>query len=141
MYSNLLKMTLASSILLITSGCSILPDFNWWEDEPPKEVVKIQTVEVQVPIIHPNMPRAISLKSPTWRVVSKKNLEQFLDDMTLQNGGELVFVAMTIDDYEIMASNVQEIRRYINQLKEVVVYYRTVTDKDKEDEKPDTGKP
>jgi hypothetical protein len=41
--------------------------------------------------------------------------------------GELVFLAMTIPDYEVMAYNMQELKRYINELKEVVVYYRTVT--------------
>jgi hypothetical protein len=38
-----------------------------------------------------------------------------------------VFVAMSIPDYEIMAYNMQELKRYINELKEVVVYYRKVT--------------
>jgi hypothetical protein len=39
---------------------------------------------------------------------------------------------MTIPDYEIMAYNMQELKRYINELKEVVVYYRTVTTTKKE---------
>jgi hypothetical protein len=34
---------------------------------------------------------------------------------------------MTIPDYELMAYNMQEIKRYITELKDVVVYYRTVT--------------
>ena len=34
---------------------------------------------------------------------------------------------MTVDDYELMAYNTQEIKRYINQLGEVIVYYRNVT--------------
>ena len=50
--------------------------------------------------------------------------------MEKQSGGTLVFTAMSIDDYELMAYNMQEIRRYINQLKEVVVYYRTINDTD-----------
>ena len=41
--------------------------------------------------------------------------------------GQLVFVAMSIPDYELMAYNMQELKRYINELKEVVVYYRKVT--------------
>jgi hypothetical protein len=38
-----------------------------------------------------------------------------------------VFVAMSVPDYELMAYNMQELKRYINELKEVVVYYRKVT--------------
>ena len=34
---------------------------------------------------------------------------------------------MTVDDYELMSYNTQEIKRYINQLGEVIVYYRNVT--------------
>ena len=34
---------------------------------------------------------------------------------------------MSVPDYELMAYNMQEIKRYINELQEVVVYYRKVT--------------
>ena len=34
---------------------------------------------------------------------------------------------MSVPDYELMAYNTQELKRYINELKEVVVYYRKVT--------------
>ena len=43
------------------------------------------------------------------------------------NGGDVVFVAMTIDDYELMSFNMQELRRYIREVQEVVIYYRNVT--------------
>jgi len=43
------------------------------------------------------------------------------------NGGDVVFVAMTMDDYELMSFNMQELRRYIREVQEVVVYYRDVT--------------
>ena len=54
-------------------------------------------------------------------------LDRFLDEMKDMNNGEVVFVATTIGDYEIMAEDMQEIRRYINQLGEVIIYYRNVT--------------
>ena len=38
-----------------------------------------------------------------------------------------MFIAMSIADYELMSYNTQELKRYINQLGEVVVYYRNVT--------------
>jgi hypothetical protein len=50
-----------------------------------------------------------------------------MDEMKERNGGEIVFVATTIGDYEVMSGNMQEIKRYIKQLGEVVVYYREVT--------------
>ena len=54
-------------------------------------------------------------------------LDRFLDEMKNMNNGEIVFVATSIGDYKVMTSNMQEIKRYIKQLGEVVVYYREVT--------------
>jgi len=54
-------------------------------------------------------------------------LDRFLDDMKEQNNGEVVFVATTIGDYKVMAEDMQELKRYIKQLGEVVIYYRDVT--------------
>ena len=54
-------------------------------------------------------------------------LDRFLDEMMNMNNGEIVFVATSIGDYKVMTSNMQEIKRYIKQLGEVVVYYREVT--------------
>ena len=54
-------------------------------------------------------------------------LDRFLDDMKELNNGEVVFVATTIGDYKVMAEDMQELKRYIKQLGEVVIYYRNVT--------------
>ena len=54
-------------------------------------------------------------------------LDRFLDEMKELNGGEIVFVATTVGDYKVMAEDMQEIKRYIKQLGEVVIYYRDVT--------------
>ena len=54
-------------------------------------------------------------------------LDRFLDDMKDQNNGDVVFVATTVGDYKKMTINNQEIRRYIRELGEVIVYYRDVT--------------
>ncbi len=54
-------------------------------------------------------------------------LDRFLDEMKELNNGEILFVATTIGDYEVMAEDMQELKRYIKQLGEVVVYYRNVT--------------
>ena len=50
-----------------------------------------------------------------------------MDDIKVANGGDVLFVATTISDYELMSGNVQELRRYIRELGEVIVYYRNVT--------------
>ena len=54
-------------------------------------------------------------------------LDRFLDEMKKQNNGEVLFVATTIGDYKVMTEDMQELKRYIKQLGEVVIYYRNVT--------------
>ena len=47
--------------------------------------------------------------------------------MIEQNNGDVVFVATSVGDYKVMAEDMQELKRYIKQLGEVVIYYRNVT--------------
>ena len=72
------------------------------------------------------MPREIDLREPMWMTITPENIDEQLAKIKQQEG-ELVFLAMTIPDYEVMAYNMQELKRYITELKEVVVYYKTVT--------------
>ena len=60
-------------------------------------------------------------------MVSKANFDEFVEEMKKQNG-TVVFLAMSVPDYELMSYNMQELKRYISELKEVVVYYRTITE-------------
>lgn len=135
MYSSLLKKTLLTLTILTTSGCSIIPSFNTEREVPVPPKVEIKTVEVKTPIVHPELPRAIQLRVPEWYVVSDKNLEEFLERIAKRHQGQVVFTAMSIGDYELMAYNMQEIKRYINQLKEVVIYYRTINEEPKNESK------
>ena len=102
---------------MMVSSCSLFPS---------KQNVQITTKALERQIAQPVMPREIDLKEPMWIVVTPDNWEEQLAKIEKQEG-ELVFLAMTIPDYEVMAYNMQELKRYINELKEVVVYYRTVT--------------
>ena len=65
-------------------------------------------------------------ENPEWPV-GYTYLDRFLDDMKDQNNGDVVFVGTTIGDYKKMTINNQEVRRYIRELGEVIIYYRDVT--------------
>ena len=41
--------------------------------------------------------------------------------------GQIVFFAMSVPDYELMAYNTQELKRFITELQQVIVYYKEVT--------------
>lgn len=91
----------------------------------------IQTKLVRVPITQPVLPREIELRDPEFYVVSAKNLDEFLKRVEKESG-TVVFIAMSIADYELMSYNMQEIKRYVQQMQEVVVYYRRVVEDNNE---------
>ena len=116
---------------MMVSSCSLVPS---------KKEVSITTKAIERTIIQPVMPREIDLKEPYWYVVSDKNIDEFLSRVE-KDQGQIVFFAMSVPDYEIMAYNMQELKRYIRELKEVVVYYRKVTTPQKESEIKESRRP
>ena len=101
---------------MMVSSCSLLGT----------KQVEVITKPIERTIVQPVMPREIDLKEPMWFVVTPANFEEF-QTRIIEQEKELVFLAMTVPDYEVMAYNMQELERYITELKEVVVYYRKVT--------------
>jgi len=101
---------------MMGSSCSLLPT---------KEI-QVTAKPMERTIVQPVMPREIDLKSVKWLTVTPDNWEEQLKIIEEQEG-ELVFLALSIPDYELMAYNMQELKRYITELKDVVVYYRQVT--------------
>ena len=64
-------------------------------------------------------------------VVTEKNYEDFKKRF-IQKNGEYVFYAMSVPDYENLALDMAELRRYIEQQKEIIIYYeKAVTDEEK----------
>ena len=118
-YSKTLKSLVILLIVSMTvSSCSLLGGKT--------KQIEVMAKPIERTIVQPVMPREIDLKEPMWYAVTEANLEQFVTDIKEEHG-DVVFLAMSIPDYEVMAYNMQELKRYITELKEVVVYYRKVT--------------
>jgi len=101
---------------MMVSSCSILGT----------KQIEVKAKPMERTIVQPIMPREIDLKEPRWFAVTEQNLDAFLDSIKDQEG-EIIFLAMSVPDYEVMAGNMQELKRYITEMKDVVVYYRKVT--------------
>jgi hypothetical protein len=80
--------------------------------------------------------RAVKLEDVEFKVVTSENIDEFLKQWKKKYGDDFVFIAFSVKDYETMALNLEEIRRYINQQKEIIVYYRKATSN--EETKSDT---
>jgi len=115
------KLALQLTILMMVCSCSLIPT----------KQIEVTAKPMDRTIIQPVMPREIDLKEVRWLTITPENFEEQFKVIENQEG-ELVFLAMTVPDYEVMAYNMQEIKRYIIELKDVVVYYREVTTKQEE---------
>jgi len=65
------------------------------------------------------------------------NIDQKIAELEKRIGGDFVMMGISVKGYENMAYNLQEIRRYINQQKEIVLYYREATGASSNDSKED----
>ena len=149
-----LKTLVTLATIVLISGCSILGPK---EIEVVSKPVQLEIIQPTLPReVSLNTPRwyvvsEARIANPCKKVVQEDGkekrpkacdledrenpdwpegytyLDRFLDEMKAQNNGDVVFVATTIGDYKQMTVNNQEIRRYIRELGEVVVYYRNVT--------------
>ena len=105
-------LILAGIVALFLGGCS-----SRMEPEV-KVVTKLE--KITVPLA--TLPKPVQLNDVKIYVVNKDILEEFTKEFIEENG-ELAFVALSIKDYENLALNVAELRRYINQQKQIIIYY------------------
>lgn len=75
----------------------------------------------------------MSLVDTRIYVVNKDNYDEFVKEFTEANG-ELVYIALSVKDYENLALNIAELRRYLNQQSEIIVYYETAVSPNADDE-------
>ena len=103
-------------IVLLTSltlmGCSLMPE--------PKVVTVTKVVRNEVPIIA--HPKQVKLNDVKIYVVSKVNYTNFVKEYEAKNGADS-YIALSVKDYENLALNFAELRRYIEQQKQIIVYY------------------
>jgi len=143
------------TILALTSGCSLLPTKQVEIVSKPVKVEILQpTLPRPVELTAPKwyVVSETRITNPCVKVDGKRPksclpeerenpdwpegytyYDRFIDDIKSQNNGDILFVATTIGDYKVMAEDMQELKRYINQLGEVVIYYREVTSSDEVD--------
>ena len=123
----LLSLTLISLV-----GCGSIGG-----SREPRQIpeVKVITEEVQTHIYHPPLPQEVKLEDIRWMVLTKDNIDEQIAEAEKLLGGEFVVFAMIPTDYENFAWNIQELRRFIRQQKEIILYYREATGAGKNDEK------
>jgi hypothetical protein len=106
------------SLLLLISGCA------------GKTVTKIEYVDQ---VIEPKgRPRGVELADIQWWVVTPDNAAQFTREFQ-KDTGDIVYIAISVPDYENLSLNMAELRRYIEQQKSIIVYYENSINKTEPD--------
>ena len=122
---NYLKVSSLLLLSLIVSSCA-----SW----PKLTQIEVQTVEVERNIPIQNRPRQLNLSNITWYVVTKENFEEFKKRYEKENGMFLFYV-ISVKDYETLSLNMAEIKRYIEQQKQIIIYYEKAIVPEKEEKK------
>jgi hypothetical protein len=115
-YLKILKKTLLVSSLLLLTACA--------SDE--KIIVQTEIIQTEIPT--QARPKGVSLSNVRFYVVTKENLNDFLKNFEKEND-DTVFYAMSVKDYEKMALNIADLRRYINQQDKLILYYEKAVKK------------
>ena len=107
---------IAYGMILLTSltlmGCSLMPE--------PKVVTVTKMVKTEVPIVA--RPKQVQLSDVKIYVVSAANYKEFITKYEKKNGADS-YIAISVKDYENLSLNFAELRRYIEQQKQIIIYY------------------
>ena len=120
------KFLRASLFLLLLSSftaCSLLK---------PEEVVVTQVEYVDRVIPLQPRPKPVSLYDIEFYAVTDENLDKFLERFEKDNG-DVVFFAISVPDYENIALNMGELRRFIQSQTAIIVYYEENANPNKEE--------
>ena len=120
-----LKVSSLLLLSLLISSCS-----SW----PKLTQIEVQTVEVERNIPTQNRPRQLDMSSIKWYVVTEENFEEFKKRFADENG-DLVGYVLSVRDYETLAINMAEIKRYIEQQKQIIIYYEKAVKPRKKEKK------
>jgi hypothetical protein len=117
-------MGLGLILILTLTGCL-------GRKSEPIVVTQPQIIQQNVPI--QARPKQLQLTDVRWYVVSESNLDEFLENFK-EEEGLLAFMAISAQGYENLAMTIADMRRYILQQKDIILYYEQALDNAPDDE-------
>lgn len=113
-----LRISSVLLILTITTGCSL---FQSKDDDAPIPD-KYNGIVIQ------DRPRGLKLEPVNFKTVTDETIEEVIETYT-QPTGDYVFIGISVEGYENLALNMNDITRYIEQLLSLVTYYENLVQK------------
>jgi len=115
-------------IIGIMSGCSLIP-----ERVKPVEVVSIQE---RPPMYHPPLPIEMQLVDVEFEILTPDLMKEYLKLVEEGKAPAKPYYALTTQQYENLSMNMAEIKRYTNNVLQIIKFYR---DYDKEENAEESG--
>jgi len=101
-------------VLLIFSGCST------FKSEKQVEVI---TQEIEKPKLNLEVVEPLDLKPVKWIVITRENVAEVFTNLE-QEGKSVALFALDTDTYEVLAINMEDIKRYILTQNKILVKYK-----------------
>ena len=120
-----------SSLLLLSLIISSCSSWN------PLKTIEVKPVEVERNVPLQNRPRQLQLNDIHWYVVTEENFAEFKKKFQEENGDHLVAYVISVKDYETLTIDMAEIKRYIEQQKQIIIYYEKALSPKEEEPKED----
>ena len=109
-----MTLSLLLVMTLLLSSCSTFR-------QEPEIIIQTKIVEKTIPVVqHPKQVRLNDVK--IYVVSPEDNFEEFVKEYSDKNGADS-YIAISVKDYENLSKNFAELRRYIDQQKQIIVYY------------------
>ena len=105
-------------LVILLSSCS---------SKPEKEIVTVETI-VKPTIAIAQRPRPVEFDELKVKVITEANVQEVIQEMK-DNQGQFLVYALDPVTFKNLAIAIEEIKRYIEQQNDIIVYYeKAVTD-------------
>jgi hypothetical protein len=105
-------------LVILLSSCS-------WK--PEKEIVTVDRIVKPTIAVVPR-PRPVEFDELKVKVITETNVQEVIEEMKTNQGQFLVY-ALDPMTFKNLAIGIEEIKRYIQQQKDIIIYYeKAVTD-------------
>ena len=99
-------------LVILLSSCS---------SKPEKEIVTVETI-VKPTIAIAQRPRPVEFDELKVKVITEANVQEVIQEMK-DNQGQFLVYALDPVTFKNLAIGIEEIKRYIEQQNDIIVYY------------------
>jgi len=119
---NKLQALLLLPLLLTLSSCTSFSLFGRKPPVAPEPIVVTETEYLYREIPIQARPKPVTLYDIQFYAVTDENIDDFLYTFE-EKEGSVVFFAISVPDYENIALNMGELRRFIESQNAIILYY------------------